>query len=548
VRPRLLHRERDFGLDDPLPPHAEALHRDLELRTLVDAMAGGDAFKAEVARRALLAPLDDPASIAYRQAVLRDCQAHAETVRALYDLAGAAIERPKRSSWSFLRDHPGYGVRHSREVLRMLVESFRALRRIAEDEGERFASEGFHNLFALLHEELAEARLAELERLLRELALRDGVLVSAGLGPGNKAAHRVLRARAADEPRLTAWLLRWWRRRLRRADAEFTFQLPPRDEKLARELADERDRGLERVADVLSGAIEHILAFFHALRAETAYYLGAVNLAARLDALGAPRCMPEPLERAERRRSGRDLFDPCLALNAGRRPVGNHLAADGRELVVITGANQGGKTTFLRSVGLAQLLMQCGLFVPGSEFRASVAAPIVTHFKREEDASMRRGKLDEELARMRAAVPELGPGSLLLLNESFAATNEREGSEIARQIVSALTEAGVQVFFVTHLHDFARSRLLLGDGSLFLRAQRRSDGSRTFELLPGAPEPTSHGEDLYRAIFSGAPAAATAPGETPHDTPSAATTPAATASTCRDGTARGPSEVDGPRE
>ena len=514
-----MHRARDVALDDPLPPHAEALFQDLELRTLVAAMADGDAFKAEVARRVLVEPLDDPAAIGYRQAVLRDCQANPEVVRELYALAGASIERPKRSSWTFLRDHPGYGVRHSREVLRILVESFRALRRIAEKHGQRFASEGFTTLFALIREELAEARLSEIESHVAELSLKGGVLVSARLGPGNKAADRVLRSRAAGEPHPLKWLRRWLRRRLRRADLEFTFELPPRDEKLARELADERDRGLERVADVLAQAIENILAFFGALRAETAFYLGALNLAARLDELGAPRCMPEPLAPAERRRSGRDLFDPCLALNGALRPVGNELAADRRELVVITGANQGGKTTFLRSVGLAQLLMQCGLFAPASSFHASVAPRIVTHFKREEDPSMRRGKLDEELARMRSLVTEFGPGlragSLLLLNESFAATNEREGSEIARQIVRALTEAGVQVFFVTHLNDFARSYFeQADDAALFLRAQRRPDGTRTFELLPGAPEATSHGEDLYHEIF---------------------------------GDERGPSEVDGPR-
>ncbi len=503
-----MHPERDFVLDGPLPAGAEATFRDLELRTLVAAMAAGDGFVAEVARRALLDPLKDPAAIEHRQAVLRDGLANPEVVRALYDLAGATIERPKRSSWGSLRDNPGYGVRHSREVLRIFVEAFRELRRLAEREAERFESAGFNTFFDLVQRELTDAYLAEIEAHLHELAFRDGVVVSARLGPGNKAIDRVLRAPRARAGSAWTRLGRRLQQRFARVDAELTFELPPREEKLARALADERDRGLERVAAVLAGAIEHILAFFQALRAETAFYLGCLHLAGRLDALGAPRCMPEPRPSHEGLRAGAGLYDPCLALNAGRPAVGNDLAADDVALVIITGANQGGKTTFVRSVGLAQLLLQAGLFVAARSYRASVAPTIFTHFRREEDATMRRGKLDEELARMRAIVAHLRPGSLLLLNESFAATNEREGSEIARQIVRALTEVGVRVFFVTHLDDFARSHYQSsgdqgsGDGVRFLRAQRERDGTRTFELIEAPPERTSHGEDLYRAIFA----------------------------------------------
>jgi len=115
---------------------------------------------------------------------------------------------------------------------------------------------------------------------------------------------------------------------------------------------------------------------------------------------------------------------------------------------------------------------------------------------------MRSGKLDEELRRMSSLIDHVTPNSIILLNESFASTNEREGSEIARQIVRALLEAGVKVFYVTHMfdlaHEFYRANM---DTALFLRAERLADGQRTYRLEPGAPLPTSHGEDLYRHIF-----------------------------------------------
>lgn len=107
---------------------------------------------------------------------------------------------------------------------------------------------------------------------------------------------------------------------------------------------------------------------------------------------------------------------------------------------------------------------------------------------------------------MSAIADHIHPSSLLLFNESFAATNEREGSEIARQIVRAMLEAGVKVVFVTHMFDLARSLHDKGrDSDLFLRAERHSDGQRTFRMVAGEPLPTSHGEDLYPRIFGTSP-------------------------------------------
>ena len=148
--------------------------------------------------------------------------------------------------------------------------------------------------------------------------------------------------------------------------------------------------------------------------------------------------------------------------------------ADGKSLVMITGANQGGKSTLLRSLGLAHLMMQSGMFVGAQAFRASVCVGVFTHYKREEDATMQSGKLDEELARMSEIAGQITPGSILLCNESFASTNEREGSEIARQVVRAMLDRQIKVFFVTHMYDLAHGFHAQGlDTALFLRAERQ---------------------------------------------------------------------------
>jgi DNA mismatch repair ATPase MutS len=212
--------------------------------------------------------------------------------------------------------------------------------------------------------------------------------------------------------------------------------------------------------------------------------------------------MPVLAPAEEGRWSCRGLYDVGLTLSADRRVVGNDTDADGKNLVIITGPNTGGKSTFLRSVGLAQLMMQCGMFVPAEAFHASLCDGLVTHYKREEDVRMESGKFDEELGRMSEILDHITTRSMILFNESFAATNEREGSEIARQIVRALLESGIRAFFVTHMFDlahgfYAKKR----DTSLFLRAERQADGRRTFRVLEGEPLPTSYGEDVYRRIF-----------------------------------------------
>lgn len=142
------------------------------------------------------------------------------------------------------------------------------------------------------------------------------------------------------------------------------------------------------------------------------------------------------------------------------------------------------------------------MFVTAATFRVETCRGIVSHYKREEDAAMTSGKWDEELVRMSEIVDRVDANSIILFNESFASTNEREGSEIANQIVRALIGRNIKIVFVTHLYRFARE--ICGQRlstAAFLRAERRADGSRPFKLIEAKPLETSYGEDLYKSIF-----------------------------------------------
>ncbi|HET7093783.1 MAG TPA: hypothetical protein VFI22_09905, partial [Thermomicrobiales bacterium] len=345
-------------------------------------------------------------------------------------------------------------------------------RQVADEQAAAFRSHGFRRFFAMLERELDDAYFATVAAHLKELRFRRGVLISAGLGKGLKGRDYVLRT-ARPQGLLE-------RLGVPSADG-YTFHIPDRDESGFKALAELRGRGINLVADALAQSTDHILSFFELLRAELAFYVGCLNLHDTLAALHEPTCAPVPVSAGAPAFAAQGLFDACLALQMERRVVGNDVDADGRWLVMITGANQGGKSTFLRSVGLAQLMMQAGMFVAAESFRATVRNGVFTHFKREEDASMKSGKLDEELSRMSEIADALTPNCLVLFNESFAATNEREGSEIARQVVRALVERRIEVFFVTHQYDLAHGFYRSGEvAALFLRAERQPDGGRTY--------------------------------------------------------------------
>jgi hypothetical protein len=447
-----------------------------------------------------LTSLDGPEAILYRQHILADCLEQPDVVREMYAIAVEAIEREKKV-WGW--GHYSEGILHrSVEVIKQIMDLLKRLRRIAEEQGAEFRSEGFTTLFRMLARELDDEYLGTVEDHLRRLAFRDGVLMSAGLDDGNKGTHYVLRKPWDTKPGWMERLQTWGEELFLRNHSVYEVQIADRDESGFRALTELRGRGIGLVAGALGQSTDHILSFFRMLRSELGFYIGCLNLRDRLAGKGEPICFPEPFAAGKAILSGRGLYDLCLSLSVKERVVGNDVTADDKLLVMITGANRGGKSTFLRGIGLAQLMMQCGMFVPAESFRANVCDGIFTHYKREEDSSMKSGKLDEELSRMSAIVDNMTPNSIVLLNESFASTNEREGSEIARQIVRALLETGIKVIYVTHLFDLAQGFYLAKmDAALFLRAERLADGRRTFRLVEDAPLPTSYGEDLYRRIF-----------------------------------------------
>jgi MutS domain V len=501
----LMHPDRDFNLKENLLPNTEELTQDLELETLFRAMAAGDEFLFGVAKGAVLASLRDPDAILYRQQILADSMEQSGVVGEIYAIAVEAIEREKKV-WGWMSNkYPESTLHRCIEVLQIFVELLKKLRHSVDAHGANFRSAGFTRLFAMLSSELNDEYIGVIEEHLQRLKFRRGILMSAQLGKGNRGVNYIL---CRPTYTVQSWLDRfrsWLDELTSSGRTGYIYEVHERDEAGFRALSELRSRGISHIAAALAQSTDHILSFFLMLRLELGFYIGCLNLRSVLVQKHEPFCLPEPMPASQTSLAATGLYDVCLSLSMQDRIVGNDVTADSKALVIITGANRGGKSTFLRSIGVAQLMMQCGMFVPAESFHANLCDGVFTHFKREEDASMRSGKLDEELSRMSGIIDRITPHSMILFNESFASTNEREGSEIARQIVRALLEMHIKVVYVTHMFDLAQSFYLAKmKNALFLRAERLPDGQRTFRLSVGEPLPTSYGEDLYRQIFEAA--------------------------------------------
>jgi len=492
----LMYKDQDFDLEQKLPWNEQALTQDLELNTLFNAMALRDDFLFEVAKKAVLSSLNnDLDTIRYRQNILKDCLKNPSIIRDIYHIPIESIENKKKHWMGILTLYPSGVLSSSIELMQMFVDLLKKLKQIADEHSDKFESEGFTAFFAMIKKELDDEYFAIVENHLRELKFRNGALISAELGKGNEGTGYILR-KPKEKKKI------WIKRIFAQKSPVYTFYIHPRDDHGARALSELKGRGINLVANALAQSADHIDSFFNMLRIELAFYIGCLNLYEHLSQMGKPVSFPLPMAPDERRHSFDGLYDVCLALTMKQKVAGNDVIADDKDLVIITGANQGGKSTFLRSIGLAQLMMQGGMFVAAKSFCANICECLFTHYKRKEDATMKSGKLDEELSRMSDIVDNITPNSLMLFNESFAATNEREGSEIARQIICALLEKRIKVFYVTHLYDFAHGFYDKGmENVIFLRAERQADGGRTFRINEGKPLQTSYGKDLFCKIF-----------------------------------------------
>lgn len=480
-----------------------------------------DSYVGFAMKRVMCIPLRTQEEVQYRQEVLKDCLAHEEFVGKLYRLSSKVLE-----DWDRLgRKRNNTGIRDTKaelitdlQVFRLLVSGMEQVKELLSKDGKEMHSRGFRELFDRVGKEFSDDVQIRLEKILMDLSFYVDVTIhqpkrnvfysyspriqmECGLEDGLKIGSLKLESmETIEKPYSNPYGVK------AKLQGQVNSLTPGvialyKDQAMREDAAQLEYEAVNYVYSCCSNVAASFGRFFDQLRFQTAFYLGAINIKYQMQRYKTEWCFPEV--GGQESLSFTDLKEVVMTMKQKGNTIGNDGKLDGEAMVIITGANQGGKSTFLRSIGIAQVMMQCGLMVPAKRYRSGLFPNFFTHFTRREDSAMNSGRLDEELRRMDQIVSNLGEDSLLLLNESFASTTEKEGSAIAYDIIKALKEEGVRIITVTHLLSFAqRVYEEKQSGVAFLSAQRLSDGTRTYKILPHAPEMTSFGLELYDEILS----------------------------------------------
>ncbi len=495
MNPFLMYKDKDFDLNKELCSNADILIDDLELDTLFEAISSGDEYIKNVAKVAMLTNLKNIEEIKYRQEVLKDTINNFEVINEIYQLNNEAIEKEKSIFFAFFRKYPDVILHSSIKRVEISVKYLKKIKDILRNSSKKFESNGFKNFVRMLENELSDEYIKKIGVYLKDLRLREGVLIYFELGVGIKGKKYILYKEKKQN-------INWFQRLFKKRDKRFGFCIDSRDESGSRIISEIKNQGINGVANTLALTADHLKNFLNILKSELAFYVGCAVLHKYLINLNISITFPEPYRSDKRVESFKALQDISLILIKKSSVIENDLEADEKDLFIITGANKGGKTSYLRSIAIANLMMQCGMFVTAKRFYCNICENFFTHFKKDEDNSLKSGKFDEELKRMSEIVQRITPNSLMIFNESFAATNEAEGSLIATDIVNAFLDKNIKILFITHMYSFAE-RFLKKDlkNTIFLRAGRDEVGERNYKIKEGIPLKTSFGEDIYKKIF-----------------------------------------------
>ena len=261
----------------------------------------------------------------------------------------------------------------------------------------------------------------------------------------------------------------------------------------------------------ISGFVRQESMELRSVKQDIVFYLSVLHLRKSWEKRNLKSCIPEIRPVEERVFRTEDMFSPLLVIHGAERIVTNSIDfQEGGELLILTGANQGGKTVFLHSVALTQWIFQLGIMVPCGAAAISPVKQVLTVFAPtvlSSSAGKGKGLLSEEAGRIADAVEHLTENCMVLFNEPLNATSPMENLYISQEVIGAFKAAGARGVWVTHLYELASDRERVNElipwgsrlGSIRIVVETDGTGTHsTYRIVRGEPEFKSYAAEVMR--------------------------------------------------